>query len=61
VTVESHLFRFSEELTGGALEVRFFERIRDERKFAGAEELRAQIARDVETARKYFSERMGQG
>ncbi len=35
VTVESHLFGFSQMLTGGAMEVRFHARIRDERKFAG--------------------------
>jgi riboflavin kinase/FMN adenylyltransferase len=57
VTVESHLFDFSEPLTDGRMEVRFHERIRDERKFSGVEELRAQIARDIETARKLFSER----
>src|SRR6202166_1695726 len=57
VTVESHLFGFSEDVAGGAMEVRFHSRIRDERKFPGAHELRAQIARDIEAARKFFSER----
>jgi riboflavin kinase / FMN adenylyltransferase len=57
VTVESHLFGFSENLAGGAMEVRFHARIRDEQKFSGPDDLRAQIARDIETARKYFSER----
>jgi riboflavin kinase / FMN adenylyltransferase len=57
ITVESHLFEFSEDLARGAMEVRFHMRIRDERKFSGADELRAQIARDIQTARKFFSER----
>jgi riboflavin kinase/FMN adenylyltransferase len=57
VTVESHLFGFSENLAGGAMEVRFHARIRNERKFSGADALRAQIARDIEAARKFFSER----
>lgn len=57
VTVESHLFGFNENVSGGGMEVRFHARIRDERKFSGVEELRAQIARDIETARKFFSER----
>ncbi|HEY2647514.1 MAG TPA: bifunctional riboflavin kinase/FAD synthetase [Candidatus Acidoferrales bacterium] len=61
VTVESHLFGFNETLTGGGMEVWFHSRIRDERKFAGAEELRAQIALDMETARKFFSERTPAG
>ncbi len=55
VTVESHLFEFGEMVTGGRMEVRFCARIRDERKFAGAEELREQIGRDIATAREYFA------
>jgi riboflavin kinase/FMN adenylyltransferase len=57
VTVESHLFGFSEQISGGTMEVRFHARVRDERKFSGAEELRGQIARDIEAAREYFSVR----
>jgi riboflavin kinase/FMN adenylyltransferase len=57
VTVESHLFGFNEDLAGGAMEVRFHARIRDERRFSGADALRAQIALDIEAARKFFSER----
>jgi riboflavin kinase/FMN adenylyltransferase len=57
VTVESHLFGFSENVAGGPMEVRFHARIRDERKFSGADALRAQIALDIEAARKFFSER----
>jgi hypothetical protein len=37
------------------IEVRFWERLRDERKFTGPEELRAQIARDISAANKFFS------
>jgi riboflavin kinase/FMN adenylyltransferase len=57
VTVESHLFGFSQTVTSGPMEVRFHARIRDERKFSGPEALRAQIARDVEAAKRYFAER----
>jgi riboflavin kinase/FMN adenylyltransferase len=57
VTVESHLLGFSENLAGGAMEVRFHARIRDEQKFSGPDALRAQIARDIEAARKFFFER----
>jgi riboflavin kinase / FMN adenylyltransferase len=57
VTVESYLFGFSENVAGGPMEVHFHARIRDERKFSGADELRVQIARDIEAARKFFSER----
>ena len=57
ITVESHLFGFDEILKGGPVEVRFHLRIRDEQKFPGVEALRAQIARDIESAQKYFAER----
>ncbi len=54
LSVESHLFGFVEWLTEGRLEVRFWERLRDERKFSGPEELRSQIAVDLERARDFF-------
>lgn len=37
------------------IEVRFWERMRDEKKFSSPEELRAQIARDIAAADKFFS------
>jgi riboflavin kinase/FMN adenylyltransferase len=58
ITVESHLFGFSQNVTSGPMEVRFLARIRDEKKFSGAEELREQIARDIAEAQRYFSERV---
>lgn len=55
--VESHLFDFSREITKGRLEVSFWERLRDERKFSGPAELRAQIAADLREVREYFRRR----
>jgi riboflavin kinase/FMN adenylyltransferase len=55
--VESHLFDFSRELTKGRLEVRFWERLRDEKKFSGPTALRAQIAADLRETREYFRRR----
>jgi len=55
--VESHLFDFSREITEGRLEVRFWERLRDEKKFSGPAELRAQIAADLREVREYFRRR----
>jgi riboflavin kinase / FMN adenylyltransferase len=52
--VESHLFDFSREITEGRLEVRFWERLRDERKFSGPAELRSQIAADLAQTREFF-------
>ena len=51
-TVEVHVLDWTGDLYGRALEVRLFGRIRDERRFAGAEELAAQIARDVAEMRE---------
>jgi riboflavin kinase/FMN adenylyltransferase len=55
-TVESHLFDFNEDLTSGKLQVRFRRRLRDELKFSGPAELRAQVLRDIEQAKEYFRE-----
>jgi riboflavin kinase/FMN adenylyltransferase len=38
------------------LRIELLRRLRDERRFAGAEELVAQIQRDVAAARQYFAE-----
>ena len=46
-TVEVHLIGFSGDLYGRALEVRLFGRLRDEKRFCGADELKAQIAHDI--------------
>ncbi len=51
LSVEVHLMDFQTSLYDEALEVRFLERVRDERKFASVDELKAQIARDVAYAR----------
>lgn len=53
-TIESHLFDFNETLASGNLEVRFWVRLRDERKFSGPAELREQVLRDIEQAKRYF-------
>jgi riboflavin kinase/FMN adenylyltransferase len=50
-SLEVHLFDFSGDLYGKSLRVGFVSRIRGEQKFSGLDALRAQIARDVETAR----------
>ena len=54
-SIESYIFDFDGDLYGDVLRVRFLHRIRDERKFSGIEQLRAQIEKDTQTALKYFS------
>lgn len=54
LSIESHLLGFTGVLTQGRMEVHFWKRLRDEKKFNGAEELRAQIARDIARANSFF-------
>jgi riboflavin kinase/FMN adenylyltransferase len=54
LSIESHLFDFSQELASGPMEVRFWCRLRDERKFSGPEALRTQIGLDLERAQSFF-------
>jgi riboflavin kinase / FMN adenylyltransferase len=54
LSIESHLFDFAEQVTAGPLEVRFWKRLREERKFDGAEALKAQIGLDILAAREFF-------
>ncbi len=49
--VEAHLLDWSGDLYGRRLVVELWRRLRDERAFAGEQELVAQIARDVEQTR----------
>jgi riboflavin kinase/FMN adenylyltransferase len=53
VTIESHLFDFSEAMTAGPLEVRFKSRLRDEQKFPSVDALREQVLKDIEAAKGF--------
>jgi riboflavin kinase/FMN adenylyltransferase len=54
LSIETHLLDFSTELRTGWLAIEFWVRLRDEMKFSGPDELRAQIDRDIASARKFF-------
>jgi phosphoribosyl 1,2-cyclic phosphate phosphodiesterase len=54
LTVETHLLDYSGNFAPKRIEIRFWKKLRDEKKFAGAEELKAQIAKDVATANSFF-------
>jgi riboflavin kinase/FMN adenylyltransferase len=54
-SVETHLLDFSGEVTAKRMEVRFWKRLREEKKFTSPEDLRAQIARDIASARLFFT------
>lgn len=51
-TLEVHLFDFNKDIYGKEVQVRFFSRIRDEKKFDGKEELVEQLKRDEKQTKK---------
>ncbi len=55
LSVETHLLDLQPTTTPKRIEVRFWKRLREEKKFSGPEELRAQISRDIAGANKFFS------
>jgi phosphoribosyl 1,2-cyclic phosphate phosphodiesterase len=55
LSVETHLLDYSGNFTPRKIEVRFWKRLRPERKFAGVEELKEQIAKDIAAANHYFA------
>lgn len=59
--VETHLLNFQGDLYGRTLEVTFLEKIRDERRFADFDALKAQIVRDVAFARARTREARAHG
>jgi riboflavin kinase/FMN adenylyltransferase len=55
--VESHILDFSADVYGEKVELSFYKRLREERIFPSVMDLSAQIGRDVESTREYFSAR----
>ncbi len=55
LSIETYLLDTQLETTPQRMEVRFWKRLREEKKFTGPEELRAQIALDIARANKFFS------
>lgn len=56
IKIESHIFDFDAQLYGVEVEVFLCHFHRDEKKFNGIEELKAQIQDDMNQARRYFDE-----
>lgn len=53
--IEVHILDFDKSIYGEMVEVEWHERIRDEQKFSGIDELKTQIQRDKETAERFFA------
>ncbi|MEW6594021.1 MAG: bifunctional riboflavin kinase/FAD synthetase [Thermodesulfobacteriota bacterium] len=56
VSAETHIFDFNKDIYGQPIKVNLLRFLREERKFAGAAELAAQIGRDVEEAKQVLAE-----
>lgn len=52
ITVETHLLDYSGDLYGKRLRLEFHEWVREERKFLSVDELKTQIAKDIEQVRE---------
>jgi phosphoribosyl 1,2-cyclic phosphate phosphodiesterase len=55
LSVETHLLDAQLATAPKRMEVRFWKRLREEKKFSGPEELRAQIASDIARANQFYS------
>lgn len=54
ISIEAHLIDFQGDLYGETLVLNFYKKLRDEKKFSGIEELKAQIGADRDAARNYL-------
>jgi riboflavin kinase/FMN adenylyltransferase len=52
LVAEAHIFDFNQDIYGKPIKVNLLRFLRDEKKFAGIEELAAQITRDVVCAKE---------
>lgn len=55
VSIETHLLDFEGDIYGERMDLEIVERIRPEVAFGGVDELKAQIAKDVQTAREILT------
>lgn len=61
LSLEVHIFNFNENLYGKSITVRFVDRLREEKRFSGPEELSVQIRKDVERAKEILADVLSSG
>ena len=55
LSIETHLLDFSGTISAKRMELRFWKRLRTEKKFSGPDELRVQITKDIVSANRFFT------
>jgi riboflavin kinase/FMN adenylyltransferase len=55
LSIETHLLDFFGTISAKRIELRFWKRLRSEKKFSSPDELRAQIAKDITSANRFFT------
>ena len=55
LSIETHLLDFMGTISAKRIELRFWKRLRSEKKFSSPDELRAQIAKDIASANRFFT------
>ncbi len=56
VNIETHILDYEGELYGKKIQIGFLKKMRDEKKFNGLDELRAQLRKDAQNARALISD-----
>jgi riboflavin kinase / FMN adenylyltransferase len=56
LSAETHIFDFNQDIYGKPIKINLLRHLRGERKFKGVSELAAQIARDIERAKKILAD-----
>lgn len=56
LVIEVHIFEFDRDIYGERVTVDWYKRIRDEQKFSGIDELKAQIEKDKQEAIEFFQQ-----
>ncbi len=54
LSIETYVLRFRKDIYGEAVKVFFLRKLRDEKSYAGASELTAQLRKDREAGKRYF-------
>ena len=57
VVLETNIFDFNKKIYGQSVEVVFIKRLRSEKRFSSADLLKAQIIKDIDCAKSFFSRR----